>query len=46
MGEIVGFFEAFASEPEDVEAGFVAVDEFVIAGGKPTNFRNAPTAIT
>jgi hypothetical protein len=26
VGEIVGFFEAFISEPEDVEAGFVAVD--------------------
>jgi hypothetical protein len=23
IGEIVGFFEAFVSEPEDVEAGFV-----------------------
>ena len=46
MGEIVEFFEAFVTVPEVVEAGFVAVDEFVIAGGKPTNFRNAPTAIT
>ena len=28
--KVVGFFEAFVSEPEDVEAGFVAVDEFFI----------------
>jgi hypothetical protein len=27
IGKIVGVFEAFISEPEDVEAGFVAVDE-------------------
>jgi hypothetical protein len=26
--KIVGVFEAFVSEPEDVEAGFVAADEF------------------
>ena len=26
IGKIVGFFQAFVSEPEDVEAGFVAVD--------------------
>jgi len=25
IGEIVGFFEAFVSEAEDVEAGFVAI---------------------
>ena len=30
IGEIVGVFEAFVSEPEDVEAGFVAVDELVV----------------
>jgi hypothetical protein len=28
IGEIVGVFEALVSEPEDVEAGLVAVDEF------------------
>src|SRR5262245_20526758 len=28
--EIVGFFECFVTEPENVEAGFVAVDEFVV----------------
>ena len=27
IGEPVVFFEAFVSEPEDVQAGFVAVDE-------------------
>jgi len=30
IGEIVGVFEAFVAEPEDVEAGFVAVDEFFV----------------
>jgi hypothetical protein len=35
IGEIVGFFQAFVSEPEDVEAGLVAVDEFVIVVGSP-----------
>ena len=25
IGEVVGFIEAFVSEPEDIEAGFVAV---------------------
>ena len=28
IGEIVGVFEAFVREPEDVEAGFVAVEAF------------------
>jgi hypothetical protein len=28
VGEIVGVFEAFVSEPKDIEAGFVAVDSF------------------
>jgi len=28
IGKIVGLFLAFVSEPEDVEAGFVAVNEF------------------
>ena len=35
IGKIIGFFEAFVSEPEDIEAGFVAVDEFVIVVGSP-----------
>lgn len=30
IGKIVGLFEAFVSEPGDVQAGFIAVDEFVI----------------
>jgi len=25
IGEIVGFFQAFVSEPEDVEAGFITL---------------------
>jgi len=28
IGEIVGFFKVFVSEPEDIQAGFVTVDEF------------------
>jgi len=28
--EIVGLFEAFISEPEDIETGFIAVDEFFV----------------
>jgi hypothetical protein len=28
VGQVVGLFEAFVAEPEDVEAGFAAVDEF------------------
>ena len=28
--EIVGLFEALVSEPEDIEAGFIAVDEFFV----------------
>ena len=30
IGEIVGLFQAFVSEPEDVEAGFVTVVEFFV----------------
>lgn len=26
IGEVVGFFERFVSEPEDIEASFVAVE--------------------
>jgi len=29
IGKIVGFFQAFISEPEDVGAGFVAVHRFI-----------------
>ena len=29
IGEIVGFFEAFIAEPEDIEAGFVAVRSLI-----------------
>jgi hypothetical protein len=28
VGKVVGAFDAFVSEPKDVEAGFVAADEF------------------
>jgi hypothetical protein len=30
LGNVIGFFEAFVPEPTDVEAGLVAVDEFVV----------------
>ena len=30
IGEVVGGFEGVVLEPEDVEAGFIAADEFVI----------------
>jgi hypothetical protein len=34
IGEIIGFFQAFVSEPEDVEADLVAIDKvFVILRG-------------
>jgi hypothetical protein len=33
IGKVVGF-EALISQPEDVQAGFVAVDEFLV-GTKP-----------
>jgi hypothetical protein len=33
VGKIVGFFQAFVPEPEDVEAGFVAVDKFFVIVG-------------
>jgi len=43
IGEIVEFFEALVSEPEDVETGFVAVDEFfVIVRALPGATRPAP----
>jgi len=28
--QLVGFFEGPSLEPEDIEAGFVTVDEFVV----------------
>ena len=30
IGEIIGFFQAFVSEPEDVESGLVAIDKVCI----------------
>jgi hypothetical protein len=30
IGEVVGFFQGFVSEPEDVETGFVTVDSKII----------------
>jgi hypothetical protein len=33
IGKIVGVFEAFVSATEDVEAGFVAADEFFLIFG-------------
>jgi hypothetical protein len=36
VGEVVGFFEAFISQPEDIEAGFVAIDiQFNFSGKNP-----------
>ena len=37
-GEVGGVFEAFVAEPEDVKAGFVAGDDFVVGVGAPTAF--------
>ena len=34
--ELVGFFEAFVSEPEDVQTGLVAVDEFLVIVSVPS----------
>jgi hypothetical protein len=31
VGEVVGFFETFVSEPEDIQAGFVAVTRLACA---------------
>jgi hypothetical protein len=36
IGEVVGFFETFIPEPEDVETGFVAVNEFSLVEDIPT----------
>lgn len=33
VGEVGGVFEAFVAEPEDVEAGFVPLDEFFVVEG-------------
>ena len=33
---VVGFFEAFVSEPEDVQTGLVAVDEFLVIVSVPS----------
>jgi len=30
IGKVVGFFKVFVSEPEDIQAGFVTVDEFSV----------------
>jgi hypothetical protein len=35
LGEIVGLFQAFVSEPENIQAGFVAVDELFIGVSAP-----------
>ena len=35
IGKIGAVFEALVLEPEDVEAGFVAGDQFVLAIGAP-----------
>jgi hypothetical protein len=38
IGEILGFFEAFITEPKNIEAGFVAVDDFVVLVRAPADF--------
>jgi len=35
VGQIVGVFEAFISEPQDVEARLVAAAEFLVIVGTP-----------
>ena len=35
IGEVVGFFEAFIPEPEDVEAGLVAVVQILVVVRAP-----------
>jgi hypothetical protein len=42
IGKIVGFFEAFVSGVEDVQAGFVAVDEFVVIIRAPRRCEKTP----
>ena len=39
IGEIVGFFQALVAEPEDIEAGLVAVDELVVLVRAPAAVR-------
>lgn len=39
VGKLVGFFQAFVPEPEDVEAGFVAVDKFFVIVSAPAAVR-------
>ena len=39
VGEVVGFFQAFVSEPKDVKAGLVAVDELFVVVCAPAAVR-------
>ncbi len=43
IGKVVELLEAFISEPEDVEAGIVAVDEFVVIVSAPRRCERLPT---
>ena len=42
IGEIVGVFEAFVSEPENIEARLVAVDEFFVNVGSRAHREKTP----
>jgi hypothetical protein len=39
VGQVVGLFQAFVSQPEDIQTGFVAVDEFVVIVRAPAPVR-------
>ena len=43
IGKIVGIFEAFVSEPEDIEADFVVVNQLVVTVGVPVIIGIFPT---
>ena len=44
IGKIVGFFKAFISEPEDVEAGLVAIDSSAYSYTRQGNVKRLSTA--
>jgi hypothetical protein len=35
VSEVVGLFEAFVAQPEDIEAGFIAINEFFVVVSAP-----------
>jgi hypothetical protein len=42
IGKVVGVLQAIVSEPEDVEAGLVVVDEFFVFVSTPAGYERAP----